>query len=130
MRRSTIILLPLILILTCCDEKARDFAKNAKAMLDEYTARIDGQIQADGSALSNTWAVYPPNPPGNVFNSNLDFHLFTPNAAGYVIGGIDPDPSFIATPTSGTFTLTPVGLPVAGGAAGELGPAIELRLVR
>jgi len=86
--------------------------------------------KCNGSALSNTWAVYPPNPPGNVFSSNLDFHLFTPNAAGYVIGGIDPDPSFIATPTSGTFTLTPVGLPVAGGAAGELGPAKELRLVR
>lgn len=47
MRRSTIILLPLILILTGCDQKARDFAKNAEAMLDEYAARIDGQIQAE-----------------------------------------------------------------------------------
>ncbi len=47
MRRSTIILLPLMLTLVSCDQKARDFAKNAKAMLDEYAARIDRQIQTE-----------------------------------------------------------------------------------
>lgn len=47
MRRLPLILLPLILTLTSCDQNARDFAKNAKALLDEYAARIDGQIQAE-----------------------------------------------------------------------------------
>jgi hypothetical protein len=41
------ILLPLILLLTSCDQKAQDFAKAAKGMLDEYAARIDGQIQTE-----------------------------------------------------------------------------------
>jgi hypothetical protein len=36
-----------MLTLASCDQKARDFAKNAKVMLDEYSARIDRQIQAE-----------------------------------------------------------------------------------
>jgi len=47
MRRIPLILLPLILTLTSCDQKARDFAKSAKALLDEYASRIDGQIQIE-----------------------------------------------------------------------------------
>jgi hypothetical protein len=47
MRKATIILLPLTLIFSSCDQNARDFAKNAKAILDDYAARIDLQIQAE-----------------------------------------------------------------------------------
>jgi hypothetical protein len=47
MRKATIILLPLTLIVASCDQKARDFAKNAKTILDDYAARIDRQIQTE-----------------------------------------------------------------------------------
>lgn len=41
---SVLALFPLAFLLTGCDQAARDFAKSAKAMLDEYAARIDSQI--------------------------------------------------------------------------------------
>jgi hypothetical protein len=47
MRRTAIILIPLTLALSSCDQNARDFAKNAKAILDDYAARVDRQIQIE-----------------------------------------------------------------------------------
>jgi hypothetical protein len=47
MRQPAILLLPLMFTLASCDQKARDFAKDAKTMLDEYAARIDRQIQTE-----------------------------------------------------------------------------------
>jgi hypothetical protein len=47
MRISAIILVPLTLALSSCDQNAQDFAKNARAMLDEYAARIDRQIRTE-----------------------------------------------------------------------------------
>ncbi len=47
MRRATTILLPLTLALSACDQNARDFARNAKAILDQYASRIDREIGAE-----------------------------------------------------------------------------------
>ena len=47
MRRATILLLPLTLAFSSCDQNAQNFAKNAKSMLDDYAARIDRQIQTE-----------------------------------------------------------------------------------
>jgi hypothetical protein len=47
MRRATLILLPLTLLFSSCDRNARNFAKNAKAILDDYAARVDRQIQTE-----------------------------------------------------------------------------------
>jgi hypothetical protein len=47
MKRATMILLPLTLALSGCDQNARDFATNAKTMLDRYAARIDREIAAE-----------------------------------------------------------------------------------
>jgi hypothetical protein len=47
MRRTAIILIPLTIALSSCDQNARDFAKNTKAILDDYAARVDRQIQIE-----------------------------------------------------------------------------------
>jgi len=47
MRRAAMILIPVTLALSGCDRNARDFARSAKAMLDQYAARIDREIAAE-----------------------------------------------------------------------------------
>jgi Tfp pilus assembly protein FimV len=48
MRKTfTILLSAALILLAGCDDKARDFAKNAKVLLDEYSRRIDRQIQVE-----------------------------------------------------------------------------------
>jgi len=45
--RRAMILVPLTLALSGCDQSAHDFARSAKAMLDQYAARIDREIGAE-----------------------------------------------------------------------------------
>ena len=71
---------------------------------DLFVALTEGWRLPDGRVLNNTWVVYPPNPPGNVFSSNLALHLFVDNE-GVVTGGEYPNPDFTATYTFGTFTV-------------------------
>lgn len=74
-----------------------------------YDALVHGG-QYNGLDLINTWAVYPPNPPGNVFTSTFLIGLFTANDEGVLTGANYPDPTFIASYTSGTFTVIPLSL--------------------
>src|SRR5262249_37086047 len=60
----------------------------------------------NGLSLGKRWGVFPPNPSGNIHTSVLALDLFNSNNQGYVIGGSDSDPTFVATPTSGTFTVS------------------------
>jgi hypothetical protein len=47
MRRMAITVVTLALALSSCDRHAREFANSARAMLDDYAARIDRQIQIE-----------------------------------------------------------------------------------
>lgn len=47
-RSAKLLLLPIFACcLTSCDRSAQEFAKNTSILLDEYAARIDGQINAE-----------------------------------------------------------------------------------
>jgi hypothetical protein len=70
MRRSTIVvLLFLVLTLTSCDQTARDFAKNVKAMLDEYGARIDRQIRTESQYYQRAAVLEVKHQHENLLNS-------------------------------------------------------------
>ena len=63
------ILLPLSLALSACDQNARDFAANAKAMLDQYAARIDREIGAESQYYQREAVVEVKHRHENLVNS-------------------------------------------------------------
>jgi hypothetical protein len=69
MRRATIILLPLTLALSSCDKNAQDFATKAKAILDDYAARIDRQILTESQYYQRDAALEVRHRHENLVNS-------------------------------------------------------------
>lgn len=69
MRRTAIFVVPLALALSSCDRNAREFANSAKAILDDYAARIDRQIQIESQYYQRDAVVEMRHHRENIANS-------------------------------------------------------------
>lgn len=68
-------------------------------------------VQYQGLDLTYKWVNYPPNPPGNVFDSGLSLRVFNSNNAGAVFGARYPGSVSVLSTTTGTFSVSPVPEP-------------------